>query len=76
MNSFLTLNCFGQRDGDDNAVVCPPYLVPCEIASSQHGEEQEEGRVLEHLEDDDLTTGGPRRWDGVEEVHQYGWSNW
>ena len=90
MNPFLTLNCFRQRDGDDNAVVCTPYLVPCEIAdgvrsggvagkqvaSSQHGEEQEEGRVLEHLEDDDLTPGGPRRWDGVEEVHQYGWGNW
>ena len=87
--SLLTLDGLGQGDGDDDALVDLPDLAPREVAynvgssrmageqvaAAQHGEEQEQGRVLEHLEGGNLTPGGLGRRSGVEEVGQDDRSN-
>ena len=89
MYSLLTLYGLGQGDGDDDALVDLPDLAPREVAynvsssrvageqvaAAQHGEEQEQGRVLEHPESGNLTPGGLGRRSGVEEVGQDDRSN-
>ena len=89
MYSLLTLDGLGQGDGDDDALVNLPDLAPREVADSvsssrvareqvaaaQHGEEQEEGRVLEYLEGSQLAPRGLWRRPGVEEIRQNGRSN-
>lgn len=82
MDPFTVLNSLGQYDGDDDAVVDPPDLLPSELAEGvdrsvtgreevappQHCEKQNQGCIFEGLKRDELDQGGTRWREREEQV--------